>query len=175
MKVSFIARLKLKSRPYNLVGLMALLLLIVSLFSSNGAIDFNLHDTYFVIAGINICLFIAAFLLIIWVIYIVSNRMLLSIVLTWVHVVATVLAGIMYLKYYLWFVSMDGIPRRYYAFTDFNAVKPLYFLLTASAVIFLTGQFVFFIKSIRWINKTDVQTKDSSKSPFVNQTMLSSI
>jgi heme/copper-type cytochrome/quinol oxidase subunit 1 len=159
MKVSFIARLKLKSKPYNLVGLMALLLLIVSLFSSNGAIDFNLHDTYFVIAGVNICLIIAGFLLIIWVIYIVSYRLLLSIVLTWVHVVATVLAGIMYLKYYLLSVSIDGIPRRYYAFTDFNAVKPIYVLLVVSAVIFITGQFIFLVNLLGGLIKRAFRPK----------------
>jgi cytochrome c oxidase subunit 1 len=159
MKVSFIAHLKLKSKPYNLVGLMALLLLIVSLFSSNGAIDFNLHDTYFVIAGVNICLIIAVFLLTIWLIYIVSYRLLLSIVLTWVHVVATILAGIMYLKYYLWFMSMDGIPIRYYAFTDFNTVKPIYVLLVVSAVIFITGQFIFFINLLGGLTKRAFRPK----------------
>lgn len=84
--------LKLKTKPYELFGLMALLFFIISLFGSNKSIDLNFHDTYIVISNVSIFRGLAVLLLFIWSVYLLSRRILLSKILIWLHVALTLLA-----------------------------------------------------------------------------------
>ena len=123
MQSPYLTSLRIKEKPYNLLGLIALLFFIVSIFVKGGAIDINTYDTYYVIANVSLYRVFAGVLLFSWSLYLIFGRFVWSKRLTWLHVVFTILS-LTFFATGLWRVftlagSLDGIPRGYYAFTDF--------------------------------------------------------
>jgi hypothetical protein len=69
---------KLKTRPYNLLFIEAITLLVASFFTLNETLDIHLHDTYYIIPTTYAGWAIVLFLLILWLIYLFTNRWLFS-------------------------------------------------------------------------------------------------
>jgi heme/copper-type cytochrome/quinol oxidase subunit 1 len=134
--------LRLRSQPYLLLVLMALILFLVSMISNNSALDFTYRDKYFVIAHDNICLVMAGIFLLMALLYFICGRVLLSKALTWIHVLLSFLAMSLLLILQLQFFGMEGIPRRYYAITAVDAIRPLYVWITGCAIVFVIGQLI---------------------------------
>ena len=65
---------KFRERPYNLLLLSAILILIASFFSFEQTLDIHLHDTYFVITLRQIFRYATIALLVLWVLYKLTNR-----------------------------------------------------------------------------------------------------
>lgn len=145
----------LKSKPYALLGFTGFILAIISLAPVElEALDIPWHDIYFVIPNMSILGIVATVLLFLWSIYIAANRLMLSIKLTWVHVIATILTVIVLLIPIDPTWGMSGVPRRYYAMTDFPAHKPFFnsgLIYTAMLLILLIAQLVFLINLIMGI------------------------
>jgi cytochrome c oxidase subunit 1 len=143
--------LDLKKRPYELLGIMALLMFLVSFVDSNSALDINMHDTYFVIAHAHICWFFSGVLLFLWSMGVLFRRYIWSITLSWVQVILTLISVIAFLKIVVMGVSLSGVPRRYYAFTEFEQQKSWF--STTSVYVFMLllivlGQLIFIINVI---------------------------
>lgn len=137
----------LKSKPYTLLGIVAVLMAIVSFAPiGNEALDMQLHDTYIVIANFSFYRLFAAILLFLWAVYIVANRFMFSLKLTRWHVILTLLSIIVFmmLNSHRW--GLSGVPRRYYAINEFENSNP-YLSVAWSYIIcilvFLIGQIVF--------------------------------
>lgn len=81
----------IKTKPYNLLLPVATLFTLLSLTPKiqNNIFDIHLHDTYFTIAYFHFFWLLAFLTLSIWLIYFVTNRLLLSRILTWIHVIVT--------------------------------------------------------------------------------------
>lgn len=123
----------------------------------NAALDVNLHDTYVVIAWQWIYLGIAVMLLFCWTAYVIVSKLALSNTLTWVHVIITLVALIYFVvpQSHLW--GLSGIPRRYYAFTEFEQRRNPFNAVTVYVVVilaFILAQLVFLVNlSIGLIKK----------------------
>ncbi len=143
--------LQIKQQPYHLLLLAAIAFFLVSFFvvDKDSVTDLHVHDTYFVIAHKHIFWLFAIILLVIWIFYLPVNKLLYSKVLTWIHVVITILTSSLLL--FLLFTGDDTAnlaSRRYYDFSNWNSTFIPGGYAKAIAIttgILLCGQIFFFI------------------------------
>ncbi|WP_374949485.1 hypothetical protein [Mucilaginibacter sp.] len=100
----------LKNRPFVLFALLALVLLIASLFPSSKNVDLNLSDTYFVVAITGILRTLAWAMLLLFLIYFFANRLLLSTRITWAHILLTIMPLIVLLILFRFFRMKRHLP-----------------------------------------------------------------
>ena len=146
--------MRIKARPYNLLLLTGLVLVLSSFLFHNQfkAIDFHLHDTYYVITHPPIFWLLAIFALLVWAIYLATNKILYSKALTWAHVTITILAIGLFLATLFFGESLLNLtPRRYYDFSNWNSLNT-YTTFTKTVLItifiFLLGQILFVVNFI---------------------------
>ena len=158
LKLNYSSVFNLKSHPYTLLGIAGVLIGLLSFLPIDGsAFDVNLHDTYIVIAAVSLYRAFAVALLFFWSVYIIANRLQLSRVLIWFHVVTTLVALISVIILQSRYWGLSGAPRRYYAFNEFekmrnpfNTVRVYVIMLLA----FILAQLVFLVNlSIGLIRK----------------------
>jgi len=156
----------LKSNPYTLLGIAGLIMAFISFFPiQDESLDINFHDTYFVIAYVWVYWFFAALLLFLWSVYAVADRLMFSRELSLVHVFTTLLPIIFFTTTNTHFWGISGVPRRYYAFTEFEDRSRYYnFILVYIAIIIvlLTGQLIFVFNVVLGIIKLLTQHKGDS-------------
>ena len=83
--------------PYYILLFSAITLFFLSFFSNQETLDYHIHATVFIISFAYFLRAVAFVLLIFWVIYKISYKILLSINLTWIHIICTVLLLILIL------------------------------------------------------------------------------
>jgi heme/copper-type cytochrome/quinol oxidase subunit 1 len=132
MKVSSV--FGLKQRPYDLLGVMALVLFLASFITSADAFDINLHDAYFVIAAAFIYRIFSGILLFLWLVNMVSHKGIFSGKLSRLTVGGTILSFVIIFSVLWAHVELPGPPRRYYAFTEFEKVN-VYNVVTTVCVL----------------------------------------
>jgi heme/copper-type cytochrome/quinol oxidase subunit 1 len=148
--------ISLTKNPHHVLVITSVLFFITSFFKRGDAFDINMHDTYYVIANVSLYRVFAGMLLCLWLIYqIISRLTLWSKKLTWLHVLFTILPMIFFAAR-LWRIftlegSLDGIPKRYYAFSEFQK-KPSFVSIETICVLILAflflGQVLFLINII---------------------------
>jgi cytochrome c oxidase subunit 1 len=150
--------LNLKSNPDALLGIAGFLMGVISFLPINtDAFDINLHDTYIVIASVSLYRVFAVVLLFCWSVYIVANRLQLSHVLIWLHVVTTLVALISFIILQSRYWGLSGIPRRYYVFTEFEKMRDPFNTVKVYIIVlfaFILAQLLFLVNlSIGLIKK----------------------
>jgi heme/copper-type cytochrome/quinol oxidase subunit 1 len=138
-------------KPYHLLLITAGVFFLLSFFVMDQyrVTDLHLHDTYFVIAHTHIFWLAAMLLMLIWVLYLLAGKLQWSKMLTWVHVIITVLA----FGFWVFLITcghrmIGEQPRRYYDFSNWNSsAMPDHHVKTLAVVtgILLCVQLVFFI------------------------------
>ena len=127
-----------KDRPYNLLLLTAVLILIASFFAFDQTFDIHLHDTMFVIAMTHLFWATIILLLIFWTLYLLTKRFLFSKILTWTHIVLTIAASmiLMTISFYSnsFYQELAGMPRRYFDIDGSETFK-WYNILTKGTLI----------------------------------------
>ncbi|MBD3749793.1 MAG: cbb3-type cytochrome c oxidase subunit I [Sphingobacteriales bacterium] len=109
------------------VGLVSFLISggLTGIFLGNAALDINLHDTYFVVAHFHLVMGSATIFGMISGIYHWFPKMfgrLMNSKLGYLHFWLTFISA--YLVFFpMHFMGLDGVPRRYYAFTEFASMK----------------------------------------------------
>jgi hypothetical protein len=88
----FIHKMNVRQKPYHLLAIISLMAALVSLLPLKWRADINLHDTYLVMQYSAFLRLWATLLLAIWVVNLISARLLQSIRLSWVHTAAMLLA-----------------------------------------------------------------------------------
>ena len=95
---------------------------LTGIFLGNAALDINLHDTYFVVAHFHLVMGSAAIFGMLAGVYHWFPKMfgkMMSAKLGYLHFWLTFICA--YLVFFpLHFLGLDGVPRRYYAFTEFE-------------------------------------------------------
>ena len=91
MKASKYYSLNLKKRPFQIFALTSIVLFALSFFSTDKTIGANRSDVSILILFSVICRVLSAFLLLMWVLYILIRKRLLSKKLIWTHALATLL------------------------------------------------------------------------------------
>jgi len=98
---------------------------LTGIFLGNASLDINLHDTYFVVAHFHLVMGSAAIFGMLAGVYHWFPRMfgrMMSDKLGYLHFWITFICA--YLVFFpLHFLGLDGVPRRYYAFTEFEFMQ----------------------------------------------------
>ncbi|TWR26540.1 cytochrome c oxidase subunit I [Mucilaginibacter pallidiroseus] len=98
---------------------------LTGIFLGNATLDINLHDTYFVVAHFHLVMGSAAIFGMLAGVYHWFPKMygrLMNEKLGYLHFWLTFIGA--YLVFFpMHFMGLDGVPRRYYAFTEFESMK----------------------------------------------------
>jgi cytochrome c oxidase subunit 1 len=131
---------------------------LTGIFLGNAALDINLHDTYFVVAHFHLVMGSAAIFGMLAGVYHWFPKMFRRMMderLGYLHFWVTFVSA--YLVFFpMHFMGLDGVPRRYYAFTEFKSMEhwlTVNVFITWAAILagFAQLAFIFnFIYSIFW-------------------------
>ena len=140
---------KLKNNPQGLLLITGLLLPVMMFAGGDYAFDIHLHDTYFVFVFHHNVIIgaLAVVSIIIWIIYILLNSLLLSKILSWLHVVITVLTLLLCVGS-MYFVNdlFSPEPLRYFNYSDWKSFSGQRFSsLGIVMMIMLCGQLIFVV------------------------------
>ncbi|WP_316812743.1 cbb3-type cytochrome c oxidase subunit I [Pedobacter heparinus] len=145
---------------------------LTGIFLGNASLDINLHDTYFVVAHFHLVMGSAAIFGMLAGVYHYFPKMfgrLMSNKLGYLHFWITFACA--YLVFFpLHFLGLDGVPRRYYAFTEFEFMHKwvtVNILVTWSAIIAALAQVAFLFNFFYSIFKGKV----SSQNPWEANTL----
>ena len=135
---------------------------LTGIFLGTAALDINLHDTYFVVAHFHLVMGSAAIFGMLAGVYHWFPKMfgrLMDEKLGYLHFWLTFIGA--YLVFFpMHFMGLDGVPRRYYAFTEFESMKrwlSVNVFITWAAIMSGMAQVAFlynFVTSIFWGKKT---------------------
>jgi len=134
---------------------------LTGIFLGNAALDINLHDTYFVVAHFHLVMGSAAIFGMLAGVYHWFPKMfgrMMDEKLGYLHFWLT-FAGAYLVFFPMHFMGLGGVPRRYYAFTefpDFNRWLSVNIFVTWAAIMSALAQVAFlynFITSIFWGKK----------------------
>jgi len=135
---------------------------LTGIFLGNAALDINLHDTYFVVAHFHLVMGSAAIFGMLAGVYHWFPKMFRRMMdekLGYLHFWLTFIGA--YLVFFpMHFMGLDGVPRRYYAFTEFESMKrwlSVNMFITWAAILSAVAQVAFicnFVYSIFWGKKT---------------------
>ncbi|SUJ07625.1 Cytochrome c oxidase subunit 1-beta [Sphingobacterium spiritivorum] len=121
---------------------------LTGLFLGNAALDINLHDTYFVVAHFHLVMGSASIFGMLCGVYHWYPKMfgkMMNPKLGYLHFWLTFIGA--YLVFFpMHFMGIDGVPRRYYAFTEFPFMEKwvsVNLLITWAAIIAGLGQIAF--------------------------------
>ncbi len=134
------------------IGLVSLFISggVTGIVLGNSALDIQLHDTYFVVAHFHLVMGSASFFGMMAGIYHWFPKMfgrMMNAKLGYVHFWITFI-GVYMVFFPLHYIGIAGFPRRYYAFTNFDAFKSfadLNAFVTVAAIITFAAQFLFII------------------------------
>ena len=138
---------------------------LTGIFLGNASLDINLHDTYFVVAHFHLVMGSAAIFGMLAGVYHYFPKMfgrLMSSKLGYLHFWVTFACA--YLVFFpLHFLGLDGVPRRYYAFTEFEFMQKwvtVNVLVTWSAIVAALAQVAFLFNFFYSIFKGKVSTRN---------------
>ncbi|MGZ3951335.1 MAG: hypothetical protein ACXVBZ_08060 [Flavisolibacter sp.] len=132
-------------KPYHQLLLAGVSLLISASISTKETIDFHVHDTYIVVTRSSFYWVLAMLTYLLWAIYFLTRKVLLSNTLIWLHVVPTVIAIALFIC-----VPFLSYPDRYVDLSPFSAFNRAYRatqLLVGAALVFMLAQ-VFLVVNI---------------------------
>lgn len=145
---------------------------LTGIFLGNAALDINLHDTYFVVAHFHLVMGSAAIFGMLAGVYHWFPKMfgrLMNEKLGYLHFWITFICA--YLVFFpLHFLGLDGVPRRYYAFTEFefmNKWLTVNVFVTWAAIIAALAQVAFLFNFFHSIFKG----KKSTQNPWDANTL----
>ena len=145
---------------------------LTGIFLGNAALDINLHDTYFVVAHFHLVMGSAAIFGMLAGVYHWFPKMfgkMMNAKLGYLHFWLTFICA--YLVFFpLHFLGLDGVPRRYYAFTEFefmNKWLTVNVFVTWAAIVAALAQVAFLFNFFYSIFKS----KKAPQNPWEANTL----
>lgn len=140
--------IKIAERPYQLLFFTALLLILLSAFVGKGSLDVKLGEGMYYIDGVFVLRAVGMFLLLNWLLYRFTQRLMFSKVLIWLHVIISI-AVVAFLTIVL-FKSGVQHPQRYFDYTyttvtDMNLLRRIRFIVPLCVILIIIAQALFFI------------------------------
>jgi heme/copper-type cytochrome/quinol oxidase subunit 1 len=142
-------------KPYHLLLIAALSLLISAFLSRKATIDLQFHDTYFVIDHVQFYLLLSVPVFILWGIYMFTRNILLSRPLTWIHVALSLLTIAVFIC-----LPLFSYPARYVnvspwrSFNEFHRVNEI---VAGAAIVFTLAQLTLIFNIVgglvRWLRR----------------------
>jgi hypothetical protein len=139
-------------RPYNLLGIAGLLLVIVSLIVPFQSVDIHFHDTYYVFDMSYAFRNMACFLLVLFTLYAFVKQKFHSVILSWLHVILTIVtiaASILFL--YKGSNAYRGDVSDSSTFQSFNNIK------VATILVFVIAQVLMIVNFLIGVFKSQKQ------------------
>jgi len=155
----------MNQKPYNLLLWTGLVLVLTSFFvlKQTNSLDIHLHDTYIVIAHTYVFWLLAILALFVWTIYLLTNKILYSKMLTWAHVSITILTLLLFaLTLFFGDSFINATPRRHYDFSSWNSFyhyTTLTKVMAISIFVLLIGQCIFVVNLIAGLFKQLIKRK----------------
>ena len=121
---------------------------LTGIFVGSAAIDIQIHDTYFVVAHFHLVMGSASFFGFMAGVYHWFPKMfgrMMDRQLGYIHFWLT-FAGVYLVFFPMHYIGIDGFPRRYYSFTNYdtlNTFGDLNMFISIAAIITFTGQAIF--------------------------------
>jgi hypothetical protein len=143
MKASKYYSLNLKKRPFQIFALTSIVLFALSFFSTDKTIDINRNHTYVAISFSVIYRVLSGFFLLMWLLYILIRKRLLSKKLIWIHGLATILPILVAIICFNIDPQFSDAPQQY-SFNDLQKSKIDYWRVIYSLLLFISvsAQFV---------------------------------
>ena len=141
---------RLNKQPYFLFLLAGIALIISTFFFWGQFVHIHLHDTLFVISANYFIWALAIIFFVGWVIYELTEKILWTRKLIWAHVLSTLLVLIIILTIVSWHDKIfSPFKKEVIGFQDLidDQKRERTFALT-SAIVFILGQFLFFVNLI---------------------------
>ena len=142
----------LKHKPYHLLLLSVVILFIAALLTKIFHIEFPSQDSYHAFPFIHFFWLTAITLIVNWVFYLLTLRLLPSKVLMWAHIVVTISSFIFIYAYPHLSSGFSegpaGMPRRYYDYSELNFFELFSFFSNSIKIAFgvlIIGQMVYFL------------------------------
>jgi heme/copper-type cytochrome/quinol oxidase subunit 1 len=159
MNLQKISPFPIRQRPYSLLLLTGLVFVLTSFFmlKSGDVVDIHLHDTYFVIAHAYIYRLLAISAFVLWAFYLLTYKTLYSKMLTWAHVITTILTlAVLALIAYFGNRLLHPAPPPYYDLSPWQAShsgNKYIHAVTITLFILVFGQVIFVINLIAGLVK----------------------
>lgn len=134
----------MKRKPYLLLFVVAILLLIASFFSSNeNTLDINVHDTYYVTTEKDLSIILLMFTAVLGLIYLVFDLLKISMIskLSKIHVYGTLILLFVF-SIYFFKMQIPIKPENYYSITNYPEDYSFHVLMTLLMIIFLQILFI---------------------------------
>jgi magnesium-transporting ATPase (P-type) len=143
MKASKYYSLNLKKRPFQIFALTSIVLFALSFFLTGKTIGTNPNTTYAVISFSVVYRVLSVFLLLMWILYTLIRKRLLSKKLIWTHALATILPILIAIICFNIDPQFNETPQQY-SFNDLQKSKTDYWRVIYSLLLFISvsAQFV---------------------------------
>jgi len=167
--------MKLKSLtnpPYNLFVLSALLLVISTPFYWHENADYHLNDTYIVFPFVYVGWAFALVLMVIWLIYRIVDKILLSAFLTWTHVIISFFFLLTCVGSGIWYPGIESPYSRkmHYSFQSMVGDNyAMFWIIMYLVLLFLLAQLAFVINILGGLARYIViyfRHANKSQDPF---------
>lgn len=136
--------MKLSISLYHLLAIIALTLVLISLFFSNETIDIHLDDTYYVITLAAVSYILAFLLLFLWLLYRLTNKLLLSQSMSRVHIAMTTIISVLVITIPFWYDTIHT-PGKTNSRLYFEQIKIANSAIIILILALIAGQIIFFI------------------------------
>jgi cytochrome c oxidase subunit 1 len=127
----------------------------VFVIKTSQTIDIHLHDTYYIIALSHVLWAFAFLLMVLWILYRLTHKILYSRKLTWTHIVVSLLT-VLLLCLFISNNLFDSQSKRYIdlsSWTTFSDYQQTTRMLRYTVAGLLLGQLLFIINLIAGITK----------------------